>query len=276
MILPSAKPVRAAVVGFIICVLLSGCARNNDLVDQASIDFLAGGDEFSKFRREYDRRVSELVERCLRRAGFDPAVYYHDFGPPVPEVSAEDMKYYGIVDNLRLAQRHDELLSQTSTTVVAPSIEMAAYYETLDGNEDTPGCRQESEAIADSEFRIPEVEAIASRIGEIADNLGVADGYQARVDDWTACMRAQGIDGLTGSSSIFELVFQQWLRDMEEQDGSDRALELERSIFLAEQECPSLKGASPLEQTAERILESNPDVQELLEQLLTSYDPESR
>lgn len=258
---------RVMVGMFVVCVLVSGCGASEDTDRQDSINFLAGGDEFRKFRQRYDRRVSDLVDLCLRRAGFDPGIFSEDFGPPLPEVTPEDTNYYGIVDNLKLMQHHNETLSPKTTVIQVSPMERSAYDEALNGTDRTPGCSQEAETTADSEFRIPEVEAIGSLIEEIRVDSGVADAYQRRVDEWSLCMKEEGIDGLVDPTGINSLVYEQWRRDLEDGDNSDRSLRLERSIYLAEQNCPTLKGSSPLEKAAEQLLESHPDVEELLKQI---------
>lgn len=253
-----------------ICVLAIACSRADTTDRRASIDFLAGGTEFRKFRNSYDLRVSELVDACLRRAGFDPTAFATNAPPPVPTVAPEAQNYYGIVDNLRLRQAHDELMLQTLATIPpVPSEEQKEYDEALDGTAEEPGCSQEARTIADTEFRISEVQAISSIIAEMGVDSGVADAYRERVDEWALCMRKQGIDGISHPHDISARVSEQWHQDANEPDQSDRALQLERSIFLAEQECPSLTGESPLEQSAEQILETNPDVDALLSQVLS-------
>lgn len=252
------------------CVFTLSCSRAETTDRRASIDFLAGGNEYQKFRNSYDSRVSELVDACLRRAGFDPAAFAPDAPPPVPTVAPEAQDYYGIVDNLKLRQAHDELMLQTLATIPpVPSEEQKAYDEALDGTAEEPGCSQEARTIADTEFRISEVQAIYSSIAQLGTDSGVADAYQERVDEWALCMREQGIDGISRPSDINERVSEQWRADINKADPSGRALKLERSIFLAEQECPSLTGESPLEQAAEQILETNPDVDALLRQVLS-------
>lgn len=253
----------------IIVAAISACG-GGDVVDrQASIDFLVGGDEYREFRQRYDRRVSDLVDLCLRQAGFEPGKFKEVYGPPVPTVPSEEMNYYGIVDNLMLMQQHDEAMAQQAPDVV-PQVspeERAAYDEALHGTDQTLGCDQEARTAADTEFRIPEVEAIGPLIAVMTVDSGVADAYQIRVDEWSSCMREQGIDGLVNPSGINRLVSEQWFRDVEDGDSSNRALKLERSIYLAEQECPSPTGESPLEVAAERLLDAHPDVEALLSQL---------
>ena len=254
----------------LIIIAISSACGGSDVTDrQANIDFLVGGNEFQEFRQRYDRRVSDLTDLCLRRAGFEPGKFKEDFGPPVPTVPPEEMNYYGIVDNLMLMQQHDEAMAQQAPEV-APQVspeERAAYDEALHGTDQTLGCAQEARAAADTEFRIPEVEAIGPLIAEMTVDSGVADAYQIRVDEWSSCMREQGIDGLVGPAGINQRVLEQWFRDMEDGDSSNRALQLERSIYLAEQECPSLTGKSSLEDAAEKLLDAHPDVETLLSQL---------
>ena len=108
------SPVAISVSMLIIVAAISACG-GGDVVDrQASIDFLAGGNEFQEFRQRYDRRVSDLVDLCLRRAGFEPGKFKEDYGLPVPTVRPEEMNYYGIVDNLMLMQQHDEAMAPAS------------------------------------------------------------------------------------------------------------------------------------------------------------------
>ena len=250
----------------LIIIAISSACGVSDVTDrQASIDFLAGGNEFQEFRQRYDRRVSDLVDLCLRRAGFEPGNFTEDYGPPVPTVSPEEMNHYGIVDNLMLMQQHEEVMTQ-QVPKVAPQVspeERAAYDEALHGTDQTLGCGQEARTAADTEFRIPEVEAIGPLIAEMTVDSGVADAYQIRVDEWSSCMREQGIDGLVSPSGINRLVSEQWFRDMKDGDSSNQALKLERSIYLAEQECPSPTGESSLEDAAEKLLDANPDVEAL-------------
>lgn len=192
----------------IIVAIISACAGDESTDRDASIGFLAGGDEFLEFRQRYNQRLSDLTDLCLRREGFDPANFKEDPGPPVPTVPHEEMSYYGIVDNLMLMQQHDEAISQLALEV-APQVspeEQTAYDEALRGTDQTLGCSQEARAVADTEFRIPEVEAIAPLIAEITIDSGVADAYQIRVDEWSSCMREQGINGLVSPSGINRLV----------------------------------------------------------------------
>ena len=256
----------------IIVVTISACARGEATDRAASVRFLAGGDEFLEFRQRYDQRVSDLTDLCLRRAGFETGKFKEDFGPPVPTVPPEEMNYYGIVDNLTLMQQHDEARSQVTpqvATQVSPE-ERSAYDEALHGTEMTLGCAQEARRASDSEFRIPEVEAIGHLVSEMAVDSGVADAYRIRVAEWSSCMRNQGIDGVFSRSAINGLVSEQWFRDLEDGGNSNRALALERSIYLADQECPSPTGESLLEDTAEKLLDTNPEIRKLLSQLMTN------
>ena len=253
----------------IIAAVISACGGGEITDRQASIDFLTSGDEFLEFRQRYDQRVSDLMDLCLRRAGFEPGTFKEDYGPPVPTVPPEEMNYYGIVDNLMLMQQHDEKMAQQAPEVgpqVSPE-ERAAYDEALHGTDQTLGCAQEARAEADTEFRIPEVEAIGPLIAEMTIDSGVADAYQIRVDEWSSCIREQGIDGLVSPSGINRLVLEQWFRDVEDSDSINRASQLERSIYLAEQECPSPSGTSPLDDAAKKLLDANPDVEALLSEL---------
>ena len=253
---------------FVVVAVVVACGGGATTDREASIGFLAGGDEFREFRQRYDQRVSDLKDLCLRRAGFQPEKFTAAPDPPMPTVPAEEMNYYGIVDNLMLMQEYDEVMAQ-QIPEADPQVsaeERTAYDEVLHGTGQEPGCVQEARTTADVEFRIPEVEAIAPLVAQLTIDSGAADAYQIRVDEWSTCMREQGIDGLVNPSAIHRLVTEQWFRDGAD-DESSKALDLERSIYLADQECPSPSSDTSLEDAAERILDANPEVEALLSQL---------
>ncbi len=251
-------------------IAISACGRADNNDNQASIDFLAGGGQWLEFRNNYDQRISELMDSCLRRAGFDPTIFAEPSVPPMPTVASEEKRYYGIVDNLELMREYDETVTPVTRPVQVTGAERAAYEEARRGNAETPGCYQEAQTVADAEFRIAEVEAIGQLYVELRMDSGVSVDYQQRLDEWSMCMAEQGIPRLSSPATISDLVTEQWFLDSERTDQSERALNLERSIFVAEQECPSHEGDISAEQAAEQLLERHPHVEELLSGLLSN------
>ena len=223
---------------FVVVAVVVACGGGATTDREASIGFLAGGDEFREFRQRYDQSIGP--ERSLSAASrFQPE------SSPQPRPADADGSCRGdellrIVDNLMLMQEYDEVMAQ-QIPEADPQVsaeERTAYDEVLHGTGQEPGCVQEARTTADVEFRIPEVEAIAPLVAQLTIDSGAADAYQIRVDEWSTCMREQGIDGLVNPSAIHRLVTEQWFRDGAD-DESSKALDLERSIYLADQECPS-------------------------------------
>lgn len=225
-------------------------------------DFFSGGSAFADFRTSYDLRVFELINSCMRQNGFPDWDTQLGFTQSTEKTTAptEPVELFGIVDGLE-AVKNAPPEPEIDIVDISPE-ERDALDQVLNSPEQ--GCSAKAEAEARIEFRIDELEEIEAMSEELSEESGLGRSYLKRVEEWSRCMALQGIS-ITRPEDIQNTVMESWLREQESRN-IGQALELERTIFNANEQCPDPSLKEMPTEIADRLIEENRDFAEFLKE----------
>lgn len=254
-------------VGVILLGFAISCstATTKDLPPEA-IDFFRGGDSFLKFRTAYDARVAELADACMRTQGFED--WREQLGLIVddaPERAPLETQYFGIVDGLEYVKTAAPPAPSPDPVELDPKLRAALD---LALNEPERGCSSQAESEARDEFRIDELANIEIAIAEQGRELQIGRSHQERVDEWSHCMALNGID-VANPGEIHDMVMQAWI-DEQANGPNGTALDIERTIYAADQQCPNPSRPELPPELAESLAEEHRDFAESIAQHITT------